>query len=114
MTAFFTNVYEVLGISNKADIIQIQESYDQKRRLALEKLAIDTTGTLQKEINRLDAAYRILHCEERRAEYDVFLKKINWVRKLNTFRQFVFIPTPTQVSVAVLLMVTGVKFFHIG
>jgi curved DNA-binding protein CbpA len=32
----------------------------------------DKTGQVEKKIKQLDAAYRILYCEQRRVEYDSF------------------------------------------
>ncbi len=111
---FFNNFYEVLGVDCKANKQQIQEAYDAKGKAARKALIWDTTGKVQKQINQLGAAYRILYVDTTRADYDKFLKKITWNYRLNRIRKFLYIPTPSEVATAFLLLVAGLRFFHLA
>lgn len=73
--SFFYNIYQILGVDKNADKVQIQEAYHAKGIAARKALILDETGQVEKQIKQLEAAYRILYCEQRRAEYDTLFKK---------------------------------------
>jgi curved DNA-binding protein CbpA len=111
--SFIFNIYEILGVDINANKDQIQEAYHAKGIAARKALIWDKTGQVEKEIKQLDAAYRILYCEQRRVEYDRFFKKIAWKYRLNKIRKIIYLPTPTETATAFLLLVAGLRFFQI-
>ena len=111
---FFKNIYAILGVDSKADKQQIQMAYHAKGVAARKAVIWDETGQVQKEIKQLDAAYRILYCDQSRAEYDKLFKKITWNYRFNKIRKVIYIPTPSETATAFLLLVAGLRFFHVA
>jgi curved DNA-binding protein CbpA len=112
--SFFYNIYDILGVDRKANKEQIQEAYHAKGLAARKALISDKTGRVQQEIKQLDAAYRILFCEQTRVEYDKLFKKITWSYRLNKIRKIIYIPTPNETATAFLLLVAGLRFFQLA
>jgi len=111
---FFNNIYEILGVDRNANKDQIQAAYHAKGLAARKALIWDETGQVEKQIKQLEAAYRILYCEQRRAEYDKLFKKITWNYRFNKIRKVIYIPTPSETATAFLLLVAGLRFFHVA
>jgi DnaJ-class molecular chaperone len=111
--SFVYNIYEILGVDKNANKDQIQEAYHAKVIAARKALILDKTGQVQQEINQLEAAYRILFCDQRRVDYDRLFKKISWNNRLNKIRKIIYIPTPSETATAFLLLVAGLRFFQI-
>ena len=111
--SFFLNIYQVLGADRKANKDQIQGAYHAKGIAARKALIFDETGQVKKQIKQLEAAYRILYCEQTRVEYDKLFKKISWNYRLNKIRKIIYIPTPSETATAFLLLVAGLRFFQI-
>ena len=108
----FNNLYGVLGVDSKASKTQIQEAYHAKGTAARKALIWDNSDKVQKQINQLDTAYRILYSHTTRADYDKFLKTITWNYRLNKIRKIFYIPTPSEIATAFLLLVAGLRYFQ--